>query len=93
MPLFETEFYDNDMIGYYDNNQLVAWSMIGVYDKHNLETYQFAWDYKNPSLRLGIRSLEHECAFYKKNSYRYYYLGANESYKKTIDGYEELGPI
>jgi len=93
MPLFESEFYNNDIIGYFDSNELVAWSMIGVYDKHNIENYQFAWNYNNPASRLGINSLYHECAYYKQNGYRYYYIGANESYKSDIEGYEELGPI
>ena len=93
MPLFESEFYTNDIMGYYENESIVAWSMIAAYDDENIENYQFAWNYQNPKLRLGHNSLLHECAYYKQNGYRYYYIGANEVYKNKLDGYEELGPI
>ena len=57
----------------------------------NWESY-FAWNYKNPVLKLGIESLKNECAIYKNKGYKYLYLGQAAEYKK-IDGYEELGPI
>lgn len=95
MPIFESEFHDinNDIIGYYDNNFLVAFSLIRIYDSENIEAIQFAWDYKNPKLRLGINSLKNECAYYKEHGYKYLYLGGAEEYKTKIDGFEILGPI
>lgn len=94
MPIFDSEYTDssNDVIGYYHHNNLVAFSLIRKYDCVNIEAIQFAWDYKAPSLKLGIKSLMNECAIYKKLGYKYLYLGEAAKYKK-IDGYEELGPI
>lgn len=94
MPLFDSQFTDpnNDVWGYFDNeNNLVAFSLVRRYDSDNAESLQFAWDYTNPKLRLGMRSIEHECAVYKKLGYKYLYLGITEEYKKSFDGYEELG--
>jgi phosphoribosylformylglycinamidine (FGAM) synthase-like enzyme len=50
MPIFDSEFTDlkNDVIGYYDNQQLVGFSLLRRFDNENVEAIQFAWDYKNP---------------------------------------------
>ena len=90
------EFEDerNDVICYYDKGEIVAWSLIYHKKFGHLEATQFAWDYKNPKLRLGIKSLYHECAYYKKLGHRYYYLGdAYYQYKKEIQGFEILGKL
>lgn len=95
MPIFDLQYIDSsiDLIGYYDNGNLVAWDMIRIYDNKNAEALQFAWDYKNPDLRLGIESLKNACAIYKQRGFEYLYLGISAKYKQEIDGYEELGPI
>ena len=95
MPLFEGMILDKytDVIGYYPDNTLVAFSIIKRYDRENAEALQFAWDYANPSLRLGIESLKHECSHYKRQGYKYLYLGLADDYKSLLDGYEILGPI
>ena len=95
MPLFLSQFQDslNDIHVYYHNDQLVAWSLCRRWDNYNAESMQFAWDYKNPELELGRRSLEHECAYYKSQGYKYLYLGEGANYKAQFDGYELLGPI
>lgn len=95
MPIFESEFHDinNDIIGYYHDDKLVAFSLIKIYDSENVEAVQFAWDYYNPKLRLGIESLKNECAYYKEHGYKYLYLGGADEYKTKIDGFEILGPI
>lgn len=95
MPIFDSEFTDpkNDVIGYYDGSNLVAFSLIRRYDKENVEAIQFAWDYKKPKLRLGLESLKSECALYKGLGYRYLYLGEADEYKKKIDSFELLGPL
>lgn len=96
MPIFDSQYLDSntDLLGYYDTNQqLVAFSMVRKYDTHNAECAQFAWDYKNPELRLGIETMKHECALYKSLGYHYLYLGGADEYKKQIDGFEMLGPI
>jgi hypothetical protein len=89
------EFNDNknDVIGYYENTKLVAFSLLRRYDTDNVEAIQFAWNYENPSLQLGIESLKSECAFYKDLGFRYLYLGGADEYKKKIDGFEILGPL
>jgi hypothetical protein len=71
-PMWDQEFIwdHNDVIGYYDNDKIVAWSVITKYNKDDVYSVQFAWDYTNPKLRLGIRSIENECAYYKKLGYK-----------------------
>lgn len=95
MPIFDIQYRDSstEFIGYYDQEKLVAWDMIKIYDDKNVEALQFAWNYENPSLRLGINSLYNACAIYKQRGFEYLYLGTTASYKKEIAGYEELGPI
>lgn len=95
MPVFDLQYLDSsiELIGYYNNDKLVAWDMIRVYDSKNAEALQFAWDYANPDLRLGIESLKNACAIYKQRGFEYLYLGTSAKYKQEISGYEELGPV
>jgi hypothetical protein len=95
MPIFDNEYTDpnTDIIGYYENNSLIAFSLIKLHDKKNAECVQFAWDYKNPKLRLGIESLKNECAIYKQKGFDYLYLGGDDEYKRFLDGYEILGKL
>lgn len=95
MPLFAGMIFDKytDVICYYPNDKLSAFSLVKKYDRENAEALQFAWDYKDPELRLGIESLKHECAYYKSQGYKYLYLGLANEYKSQIDGYEILGPL
>ena len=94
MPIFPEEYTDerNDVIGYFHNNNLVAFSLIRKYNNENAEAVQFAWDYANPELKLGYSSLKSECAYYKAHGFRYYYLGGADEYKRQFDGFEILGP-
>lgn len=95
MPIFDSEYIDqrNDIIGYWHNSILVAFSILRRYDYINVEAVQFAWDYKHPKLQLGLKSLQHECAYYKKQGFKYLYLGGADEYKKQIAGFEILGPL
>lgn len=95
MPLFEQQFRDvyTEIIGYFSNRRLVAFSLIKKYDLENVEATQFAWNYSNPKLRLGIESLKNECAIYKARGFKYFYLGQADQYKSQIDGYEILGKL
>ena len=77
MPLFEQQFRD------------VSTEIIGYFSNRK----QFAWDYANPKLRLGIESLKNECAKYKARGYKYLYLGSADEYKSQIDGFEILGKL
>lgn len=94
MPIFPSEYTDpnSDIIGYYDKDKLVAFSLIKRYSDTEAECIQFAWNYSNPNLRLGLKSLKNECAIYKRLGFRYLYLGGADEYKKSIDGFEILGP-
>lgn len=94
MPIFPSEYTDpnNDVLVYTQHDTVIAFSLLRRYDSDNVEAIQFAWDYADPSLRLGIRSLEHECAYYKSQGYRYLYLGDADEYKTHMQGFELLGP-
>ena len=95
MPIFDSRYLDpnTDVIGYYDRDQLVAFSLIMRYDHHNAMCDQFAWTYHDPQLRLGIESLKTECAIYRDRGFQYLYLDQAHTYKKEIEGFEILGPI
>jgi len=95
VPIFENEYRDpnTDVFGYYENSNLIAFTMVKRQDNSNVENYQFAWNYSNPKLRLGIESLKNECAYYKQYGYKYMYLGYDDIYKSEIDGYELVEPI
>jgi hypothetical protein len=95
MPLFDSQFTDpdTDVIGYYDNDQLVAFSLIKRYDSENALCAQFAWNYQKPKLRLGIQSLQTECAIYRERGFKYLYLDQAHLYKQGITGFELLGPL
>ncbi len=80
-----------EIIGYHDQGRLVAWSMYLIWGKKNILSDHFAWDYKNPRLRLGIRSLEHECALYRDRGYEWMYFEAVEPYMINMQGFELLG--
>jgi len=94
MPIFREEYSDdkNEVYGYFNKDEkLVAFSLLRCYNIKNVEAIQFAWDYENPALGLGIRSLKNECAIYKKRGFDYLYLGQADDYKSKIDGFEILG--
>ena len=95
MPIFSSEYTDkkNDVLGYYDGEDLVAFSLIRRYSNIEAECIQFAWNYSDPALILGIASLKNECAVYKDLGFKYLYLGGADEYKKQIDGFEILGPV
>ena len=95
MPIFDSRYTDSmtDVIGYYNNNKLVAFSLIKRYDNENALCDQFAWNYHNPRLRLGIETLQTECAIYRERGFQYLYLEQAHLYKQSIDGFELLGPL
>jgi hypothetical protein len=95
MPLFLQQFQDphNDTHIYRNGSDIVAWSLCRRWDSRNVESLQFAWNYYQPELELGRRSLEHECAYYKQLGYEYLYLGQVAEYKTQFDGHEQLGTL
>ena len=80
-----------EIIGYHDEAQLVAWSMYRVWDAENILSDHHAWNYRNPRLRLGARSLETECAIYRDRGYRYMYFESVQPYMLDIQGFQLLG--
>ena len=95
MPIFDSRYTDpmTDVIGYYDAGKLVAFSLIKRYDDYNGLCDQFAWNYHRPKMRLGIESLQTECAIYKARGFKYLYLEQAHLYKQDMDGFEILGPL
>ena len=95
MPIFDIRYTDpmTDVIGYYDQDKLVAFSLIRRYDDHNALCDQFAWNYNNPRLRLGIETMKTECAIYRARGFKYLYLEQAHLYKSEIQGFEILGPL
>ena len=95
MPLFDSQFMDpmTDVIGYYDESRLVAFSLMKRYDDKNVLASQFAWTYHNPKTRLGVESLKTECAIYRDRGFKYLYLDQAHLYKQGLEGFEILGPI
>jgi hypothetical protein len=94
MPLFDSQFTDpaTDVIGYKDQGELVAFSLMRRYDKENVLASQFAWTYHNPRSRLGVESLKTECAIYRNRGYKFLYLDQAHLYKQGLEGFELLGP-
>lgn len=95
MPMFWSRYRDPmaDVIGYYDHEQLVAWSLIRRYDDRNALCDQFAWTYHHPRARLGIETMKTECAIYRARGFDYLYLEQAHLYKAEIEGFELLGPM
>ena len=95
MPIFASEYTDprNDIIGYWQDQELVAFSIIRRYDHVNAEAVQFAWTYSNPKSRLGVESLKTECAIYRDRGFDYLYLDQADDYKREIQGFEILGVL
>ena len=95
MPLFDSQFTDpdTDVIGYYEEDQLVAFSLMKRYDKENVLASQFAWTYHNPRTRLGVESLKTECAIYRDQGYKFLYLDQAHLYKQGLEGFEILGTL
>jgi hypothetical protein len=95
MPLFDSQFTDSttDVIGYYEEGQLVAFSLMKRYDTKNVLASQFAWTYHNPRTRLGVESLKTECAIYRERGFEYLYLDQAHLYKQGLEGFEILGTL
>ena len=95
MPLFDSQFTDanTDIIGYHEDERLVAFSLMKRYDTKNVLDSQFAWTYHNPKTRLGIESLKTECAIYRERGFEYLYLDQAHLYKQGLEGFEILGTL
>jgi hypothetical protein len=95
MPMVPGRFLvpGTEVFGYYEHNQLVAWSMYRIWDQHSVVIDHHAWDYSNPRSRLGIRSLHTECAIYKQRGFEFMYFESIAPYMLKLEGFEILGRI
>jgi hypothetical protein len=95
IPMVPERFTESgtDIIGYRDRGRLVAWSMLRRWGTHSVLSDHFAWDYRDPALRLGIRSLETECAIYRDLGYQWMYFESVEPYMLSMQGFDVLGPM
>ena len=95
MPLFNSQFTDpmTDVIGYKEQGELVAFSLMRRLDTENVLASQFAWTYHNPRTRLGVESLKTECAIYRDRGYKFLYLDQAHLYKQGLEGFEILGSV
>ena len=79
-------------VQYHNDDELVAWSKLRRYSPNSIETALFAWDYSEPHLRLGERTMQHEIAWAKQSGYSYVYMGSGYekicTYKSRVDGFE-----
>jgi len=93
MPMIAGRFTapGTEIIGYQCNARLAAWSMYRIWDEHNVLSDHFAWDYRDPRLRLGVRSIENECAIYRDRGFRWIYFESVEPYMLDLRGFEILG--
>jgi hypothetical protein len=78
-------------IVYKVKGKIVAITKLLQYN-NNVETYAFIWDYKNPEMRLGEKTLEHELWWAKKEGYQCLYTGSgyekSSIYKANIPGFQ-----
>ena len=95
MPIFDSQYTDpsTDVIGYSEEDRLVAFSLMKRYDDKNVLASQFAWTYHDPRTRLGVESLKTECAVYRDRGFEYLYLDQAHLYKQGFEGFEILGGL
>jgi len=96
IPIFYEEVISphSEVLGYFNDSKLIAFSLINLYPSaKSAYAEQFAWNYQEPKLRLGYKSLENECARYKRLGYNYLYIGEYNEYKEQFDGFEIIGKL
>ena len=76
---------------YFYEGRLIAFSCFEEYPKSFFGS-QFAWDYRNPELSLGLMQINILCSLAKKENKDYVYLGMSYgsicSYKSRFKGFE-----
>jgi hypothetical protein len=95
MPMIPGRFTipNTEVFGYYEQEKLIAWSMYRIWDNKNIVIDHHAWDYSNPKLRIGLRSLQNECALYRYRGYQFMYFESIEPYMLKLQGFEILGNL
>ena len=94
-PIYAEEFAvpQNDVLAYRDGGEIVAWTLIYRVSHNTVWNMQFAWNYANPKLRLGYKSLRTECAIYRELGYEKMTIDEDMIYKSQIQGYKLFGPM
>ena len=95
MPMVPGRFTvpGTEVLGYYDQDQLIAWSMYRIWDSKTIVSDHHAWDYTNPRLRIGLHSLENECALYRDRGSEFMYFEFIAPYMSDLQGFEILGTL
>lgn len=94
-PIFHGEFTDPrcEFITYKVDNKVVAWTMLRKLDTTVIDNMQFAWNYEQPELKLGYKSIRTECAIYRDRGYTQMLIDTEMHYKKQLQGYNIYGPV
>ena len=93
-PLYQDDINLYEWNCLYENNKVVAWEQTLLYPNDKIGmSIQFAWNYEDPSKRIGWRFSHHVPAWLKTMGYKYLYIGDHHEYKSQIQGYEILAPI
>lgn len=95
MPMVPGRFAvpNTEVFGYYEQNKLIAWSMYRIWDDKSIVVDHHAWDYNNPKLRMGLRSLQNECALYRDRGFQFMYFESIAPYMTALQGFEILGTL
>ena len=93
-PIYPGEFADPrcQFVTYKHQDKLVAWTMIRKLDTIAVDNMQFCWDYANPKLKLGYKSIRTECAIYRDLGYKQMLVDTEMHYKKELQGFKLFGP-
>ena len=93
-PIYPGEFADPrcQFVTYKHQDKLVAWTMIRKLDTIAVDNMQFCWDYENPKLKLGYKSIRTECAIYRDLGYKQMLVDTEMHYKTELQGYKLFGP-
>ena len=94
-PIYAEEFSRelNDTIAYKDDGEIVAWSLIYRVAKEHVWNMQFAWNYANPKLKLGYKSIRTEIAIYRDLGYKTMTIDDDMKYKSELQGYKLFGAM
>lgn len=94
-PIFHGEFIDPrcEFVTYKVDSKVVAWTMIRKLDETVVDNMQFCWDYKDPKLKLGYKSIRTECAIYRDRGYTQMLIDTEMHYKTELQGYKIYGPV
>ena len=95
MPMIPGRFLvpGTEVFGYYNQDRLIAWSMYRIWDNKNIVIDHHAWDYNNPKSRMGLHSLQNECALFRNRGYQFMYFESFEPYMLNLQGFEILGTL